>query len=139
MYDLADYRGKTIVINFWASWCPPCRAELPELIEFYNDNESDDDIVFLSVNLFETEQSPEELPKFIEDEMLPYPVIPDRAGAISAMYDVQSIPVTVVVNARRFDRQDKKRGGNGRMAESRCPVSSPAQATGIPCSHGTPV
>ena len=96
-YSLSDYRGRYVVINFWASWCPPCRAELPELVRFYNDS-GGGDIVFLSVNLFETERNPDGLKEFIQDENLPYPVIIDRDGRISDNYGVQTIPVTVVID-----------------------------------------
>ena len=97
IYSLSDYRGKIVVINFWASWCPPCRAELPELKEFYE--ETDDDVIeFLSINLYETEQQPDELPQFIEDEELPYPVLIDRSGSVTDDYRIRTIPVTAIIS-----------------------------------------
>ena len=97
IYSLSDYRGKTVVINFWASWCPPCRAELPELKEFYE--ETDDDVIeLLSINLYETEQQPDELPQFIEDEELPYPVLIDRSGSVADDYGIRTIPVTAIIS-----------------------------------------
>lgn len=96
-YTLSDYKGQTVVLNFWASWCPPCRAELPELKVFY-DEESSDELVFLSVNLFTSERDPAALPDFIENENLPFPVLYDRAGEVGTAYEIQSIPTTVIID-----------------------------------------
>lgn len=49
---LSDYKGKRVIVNFWATWCPPCRAEIPDLQKLYNNK----DVVILAVNLTETEK-----------------------------------------------------------------------------------
>jgi peroxiredoxin len=98
LYKLSDYAGKTIVINFWASWCPPCRAELPELKKFYEEADSGE-IVFLSINLLSSEREPENLPAFIKAEDLSFPVLYDRTGEVAEDYNVESIPTTLVIGS----------------------------------------
>lgn len=95
-YSLSDYEGKTVVLNFWASWCPPCRAELPELKSYY-EGLGVDGAVFLSVNLYSSERDPEGLPAFIEEQALTFPVLYDKSGQVAAAYGVESIPTTVVI------------------------------------------
>jgi len=95
-YQLSDYIGQTVVLNFWASWCPPCRAELPELKKFYNEI-NPEEVVFLSINLYTTERDPESLPEFIKDEDLDFPVLYDKRGRVAADYGVESIPTTVII------------------------------------------
>jgi peroxiredoxin len=96
-YSLSDYTGKTVVLNFWASWCPPCRAELPELKSFYDELDFGK-TVFLSINLYTSERNPAGLPDFIREEGLPFPVLYDRSGQTSADYGVESIPTTVIIS-----------------------------------------
>ncbi len=96
LYNISDFAGKTIVLNFWASWCPPCRAEMPELKAFYTENK-DEDVVFLSVNLTTSEQNREALESYLEDEKMPFPVYFDRTGEASQAFDISSIPITVII------------------------------------------
>ncbi|HAK46109.1 MAG TPA: hypothetical protein DCO79_09375 [Spirochaeta sp.] len=96
LYRLSDYAGQTVVLNFWASWCPPCRAELPELKSFYEEL-NPAEAAFLSINLYTSEKKPAELPAFIEAEGLSFPVLYDLSGEVAESYAVQSIPTTVVI------------------------------------------
>jgi peroxiredoxin len=112
-YRLADYRGKTVVLNFWASWCPPCKAELPELKAFYKDLNSDE-AVLLAVNLYTTERDPSALPAFIEEEGMSFPVPLDVTGQTAEAYNVRSIPTTVIINGEGVITAVK----NGAVTES---------------------
>src|SRR5699024_6220346 len=60
---LSDYRGKRVMLNFWASWCGPCRAEMPDMQTFHEDTE----IVILAVNLTDTESSEKNIPNFVDE------------------------------------------------------------------------
>ena len=70
--DLADYRGKWVVVNYWATWCPPCLEEIPELIHFH-ETHKDKDAVVVGFNMEET--SVATLSRFVEENMMTYPVV----------------------------------------------------------------
>lgn len=86
---------KPIILNFWATWCPPCRAEMPELAEFYRNYS--DETEFYAVNLIRTEKSPHAGEEYVISENLPFPVYYDSTGALSAYFNIKTIPTTVVL------------------------------------------
>ncbi|MDQ6930255.1 MAG: redoxin domain-containing protein [Candidatus Eremiobacteraeota bacterium] len=92
--SLSDFRGKVLVLNFWATWCPPCRAETPDMIESYRKLHGSN-VAFLGVD--STENSPI-IRSFIASKGLPYPVALDNDKTTSANYDVRGIPTTVVID-----------------------------------------
>ena len=96
-YRLADYKGRTVVLNFWASWCPPCRAELPELAEFH-DTVNPADTALVSINLYSSERSPGQLPAFIEKHGIDYPVLLDKEGLAAAAFGINTIPTTFIID-----------------------------------------
>ena len=91
---LARYRGRLLVLHFWASWCPHCRGEIPELLDLHNRGARDVKVLTVSVD-----EDPAALQRFIASAGLPYPVIADAqvSPPISSRYRVQGIPVTVVI------------------------------------------
>ena len=94
--NLSDYFGKPIVLNFWASWCGPCKAEMPDFEEVYQ--ERGEDIQFLMVNCTggrETEKSARE---FIENSGYTFPVFYDLDLDASMTYGTNSIPVTFFID-----------------------------------------
>ncbi len=91
----ADSNGKIQVINFWATWCPPCRAEIPELQEFYQAHR--EDIAFHAVNLGETGK---EVKEFLTAEGYQLPVVLDSDEQAAAAYQVRAIPTTFIVDAK---------------------------------------
>jgi peroxiredoxin len=92
---LSDLRGRPVVINFWATWCPPCRQELPALQSAYQ-RFRDQGVVLLGVNL---KENVETIQNFTTQFGLTYPLLLDRDGAVSERYQVRGIPTTVIVDA----------------------------------------
>ncbi|MBS4220991.1 TlpA family protein disulfide reductase [Bacillus sp. FJAT-49711] len=92
---LSDYRGKRVMLNFWATWCPPCRAEMPDMQKF-QDNK---DVQVLAVNLSETESSPENVPKFVDELNLSLTIPLDNESAVSREYQVLAYPTTYMIDS----------------------------------------
>ena len=90
---LEQYRGRTVILNFWATWCPPCRGEIPDLVDF----EEGDNVVLLSVNQTFSEPGIGAVADFSREFGIDYPVLLDRTGIISASYGVRGIPTTFVI------------------------------------------
>ena len=92
--SLQDLRGKPVVINFWASWCPPCRIEAP-LIERTWRAYKDRGLIFLGVNIQDRKQ---DALNYIREFAITYPNGPDPTGEISIDYGVSGLPVTFFVS-----------------------------------------
>ncbi|MFD1130606.1 peroxiredoxin family protein [Paenibacillus provencensis] len=94
--NLSDFRGKKVLINFWATWCPPCRAEMPHMQNIYEDYK--DEVVILGVNLTTTEASMEDVGTFIENYGLTFPIILDEQGEVMQTFRVVAYPTTYAVD-----------------------------------------
>ncbi|MGD8175125.1 TlpA disulfide reductase family protein [Marinimicrobium sp. ARAG 43.8] len=94
--SLADQRGKVVMLNFWASWCAPCRKEMPLLDAMYQEYE-EDGFVLLGVNV---EQNTEAAKAFLEKLPVSFPILADPSSEVSRRYQVNAMPTTVVVDAR---------------------------------------
>lgn len=92
--DLAEFKGKTIFINLWATWCPPCIAEMPEIQNLYEDVNNNQNIVFAMISL---DDEAEKTWKFIENKGYTFPVY-RLATNLPQAYSSQSIPTTFVIS-----------------------------------------
>lgn len=92
---LSDFRGKRVMLNFWASWCPPCRAEMPDMVDFYQDK----DIEILAVNLTDTETALNDVEHFVDAYELDFPVLLDTDLEVASLYAIQPIPTTFMIDS----------------------------------------
>ncbi|OOZ41400.1 thiol-disulfide oxidoreductase [Solemya pervernicosa gill symbiont] len=95
IHKLSDYRGKWVVVNFWATWCPPCLEEIPELIG-YHDKHKDNDSVVLGIN-FEQIDS-DRLGSFVDDQLISYPVLLTNNKPVKSFEPLKGLPTTFVVS-----------------------------------------
>ena len=93
---LSKYRGKPVVIVFWATWCGPCKRELPALKELYT-KYSPKGVVFLSVAVG-WRQTEENIARFQALQQIPYPVLWDKSNEVSDQYNVHSIPTNLILD-----------------------------------------
>ena len=97
---LSDYRGKTVVLNFWASWCPPCRREMPDFQALWEERgpSGPDDLVILAVNLL-PEDTIDAATAFIDEFGVTFPVLFDTArGEVAERYGVFALPATFFID-----------------------------------------
>jgi len=95
----ADYKGKIVLLDFWATWCGPCRAELPKVASLYNQYH-DKGLEVVSVSLDHAKKGPELL-QFVKDNGMTWPQIYDGGywrAAVATLYGVQGIPCPVLVD-----------------------------------------
>jgi len=94
LLNFQDYKGKTVFINFWATWCPPCIAEMPDIAELYSDLKGNDEIVFIMISM---DKKRETALKFVANEALDLPVY-FLESRLPKAYDTHSIPTTYVLS-----------------------------------------
>lgn len=86
--SLSDYKGKVVFIDFWATWCPPCRLSIPYVEKLYEQYKDNEDFVVLGINL---EESKEDITKFMKKQKMNYPILLSDKKVISN-YKITSIP-----------------------------------------------
>lgn len=91
---LNNYLGKKVFVNFWASWCEPCKAEMPAIEKIYQEYK-DKDLVILAINIGENKKTVE---RFITDNKYNFQVLLDPKGKIAEEYNVSAIPVSYFIN-----------------------------------------
>ena len=98
---LSDFRGKPVIINFWASWCGPCKSEMPDFEELYK--EYGKDIHFLMVNMTDGhKETKEKALKHIESQGYTFPVYFDTQRSAAYSYGVSTIPATYFVDSEGY-------------------------------------
>jgi cytochrome c biogenesis protein CcmG/thiol:disulfide interchange protein DsbE len=92
--SLSDLEGNVVLVNFWATWCPPCQAEIPDFEEAYRER-GGDGLVVLGVNV---EEPASQVLPFVTDMGMTYPVLLDRDGRISREYRALGLPTSLLVD-----------------------------------------
>lgn len=96
--SLSDFKGKPVVVNFWASWCPPCKEEMPYFNEVYK--ELGDEVQFMMVDLVDGSRETVDTAKaFIKDNGYEFPVFFDTDQDAAIAYGVYSIPTSIFIDA----------------------------------------
>lgn len=105
--NLSDYKGKTIFLNFFVTWCGPCMVEMPEFESFYSKHKDDVEIIIVNVNFDRDEKSVEEVAAWYEEANLSFPMLIDKDGSTTSnLYPyIQGYPTTFV-----FDKEGNNLG-----------------------------
>jgi thiol-disulfide isomerase/thioredoxin len=97
---LSDFFGKPIVLNFWASWCPPCKAELPDFEKVYQEKKND--VIFVMVDLTDGQrETAEKGSQYISVNRYTFPVYYDTTQEAAYIYGISSIPTTLFIDKER--------------------------------------
>jgi thiol-disulfide isomerase/thioredoxin len=91
--SLSDFRGHYVLLNFWATWCPPCQAELPELQAYYTAYRSKG-FILLGIDV---QEDPTTVSTFLQQRGFDFPVGVDTTGAVHASFGTNSLPLSVLV------------------------------------------
>jgi thiol-disulfide isomerase/thioredoxin len=94
-HSLSDFRGKWVIVNYWATWCPPCLDEIPDLVEFH-EKHKDKDAVVLGINFEETD--PERLHEFLDQHFMTYPVLSMDPVPVTPLGPVLGLPTTYIIS-----------------------------------------
>lgn len=95
---LSDYKGKKVILNFWATWCPPCRAEMPDMQKYYEEQAAGSNVEILAVNLTTADKGMDEINAFVEEFSLTFPIPMDTEGKVGEIYQAASIPTSYMID-----------------------------------------
>jgi len=103
--SLSEFRGKWVIVNYWATWCPPCLDEIPDLIEFH-EKHKDKDAVVLGINFEEVDR--EHLLEFVDQHFMNYPVLSMDPVPVTPLGPVLGLPTTYIISPQgeRVARQE---------------------------------
>ncbi|MBN1837952.1 MAG: TlpA family protein disulfide reductase [Spirochaetales bacterium] len=96
--SLSSFKGKVVFLNFWATWCGPCRQEMPSMQRLYQ-RLKDKGLEVVAVNLQEDEKA---VQRFVSEHGLTFPILLDRSGRVGSTYGARSIPMTYIVDREGF-------------------------------------
>ena len=94
--SLEDYLGEKIILNFCATWCPPCRTEMPDMQKFHSETGA----TILAVNLIETEKSEDGVREFLEEYGVTFTVLADADTRVSTLYNASALPTSYLINTK---------------------------------------
>jgi cytochrome c-type biogenesis protein len=105
-HSLSDYKGKVVFLNFWATWCPPCNEELPDIEALYKEyNLNQDEVVFLGITNPSSKEYPNnqdvskaEIISFLKDKNYTFPTLFDETGEVLNNYNITAFPTTFLID-----------------------------------------
>jgi thiol-disulfide isomerase/thioredoxin len=92
--SLSSFRGKVVILNFWATWCPPCRTEMPSMETLYQ-HYKDQGLEMLAVNIRENRNI---VQRFIRSNNYTFPILMDVDGRVAGIYGIEAIPTTFIID-----------------------------------------
>ncbi len=99
---LRDLRGKVVLLNFWATWCPPCKAEMPDLDALHREYGASQGFVVLGINM---EESAEAVAAFAAERRISFPLLLDSDGQVSGkLFVVRSLPTSMIIDREGYIR-----------------------------------
>jgi peroxiredoxin len=93
--SLDDFQGKLVFLNFWATWCGPCRSEMPYIQDLY-EGQSETGVAILAINVGEDLA---EVEGFLKEYSLTFPVLLDISGTVAKKYNIRAIPATYFIDS----------------------------------------
>ena len=94
-HNLVDYRGKWVLVNFWATWCPPCLKEIPDLMALHDEHKNKDLVV---IGIATDYNSPKLVTDFVRDHRISYPVVLGNDAIVAQVGRVEGLPMTYMFN-----------------------------------------
>jgi len=111
-WNISDAEGQTVILNFWASWCPPCKAEMP-MLERLQQDPGLNDVVFFAVNAAVSEKKPDDGVNWMDSNGIVLPLLLDITGRGMQLYGISALPTTIIID-RDGQLVDKKTGAVSR-------------------------
>jgi peroxiredoxin len=111
--SLKSYRGKVVLLNFWATWCPSCRKEIPSMVKLY-ESYKNKGLEIIGINLDKLDKSGIE--KFSLEYNITFPILLDPTGKTAALYGITALPATFILD-RNGKIQEKVAGGKDWSSE----------------------
>lgn len=95
---LSRFQGRPVFVNFWATWCKPCRAEMEEIVRAYRAHASEG-LQVLAIDLTDQERKLNDVRKFVDELQMPFPVLLDDKGKVRKRYMLRGVPTSVFIDA----------------------------------------
>ncbi len=95
-YTLSDFRGQAVLVNLWATWCPPCRAEMPAIEKMYQEYK-DQGFIVLAIDMT-YQDDPFAVVPFTKEYGLTFPILLDETGDVASAYQLRSLPSSYFIN-----------------------------------------
>lgn len=94
-HKLSDYKGKWVLINYWATWCPPCLEEVPDLVALYDNRKGKD---LMIIGIVQDYQATKEVTEYVDDMLISYPIVLGNDHVLKQIGHADALPTTFIYN-----------------------------------------